>query len=383
MTKSTSKIRVVIFIDWFYPAYKAGGPIKSVYHIAENLSQEFEFYIVCSNQDLDGEILKVKFNQWSNREHTHVIYLDKEHQSREHFQELFEEVEPQVIYYNNLFSFPFGIKALWQFRNKKNIKQIIAPRGMLGAGALKIKAAKKRSFLNFAKIFLFRKELIWHASTEQEQREIKRAIGENAKVRVARNLSSKPRKRELATTNKKVGSLKLVFISRLSPKKNLLFLLELLQNLGELQNLCLDVYGPIEAGEYWHRCERLIKQDDRISYKGILKPTEIEGILTDYHFYVLPTLHENFGHSIAEAINAGVPVLLSEFTPWRNLAKHGVGFDLSLGNKPLWQEKIQELYALDHSSYEEMTKNAYEYALRNIVNSKSLIANQKLFQLES
>ena len=35
--------KILVFIDWFTPAYKAGGPIVSVSKIIENLSFKFKF----------------------------------------------------------------------------------------------------------------------------------------------------------------------------------------------------------------------------------------------------------------------------------------------------------------------------------------------------
>ena len=379
---SSSKKRILIFIDWFYPAYKAGGPVKSIYHITENLANECDFFIVCSNQDLDGSRLDVLQNQWISKEHSEVMYLDQTHQNRKVFQKLYEEVNPQVIYYNNMFSFSFGIKPLWHFRKLKGVKQLLAPRGMLGEGALQLKAKKKKLFLRFAKKFLFRKSLNWHASTKQEAKEIKKVIGLSTKVQIAQNLSSKPQLRKAESIRKQAGELRLVFISRLSEKKNLYFLLELITNCDKLSQLRLDIYGPIDQGEYWNRCQSLIEDNHRIRYCGTLKPTEINQTLLNYHFFILPTLHENYGHAIAEAINIGVPVMISKRTPWSMLVSEGIGYDIELSDKNAWQLALKEAYALPEKDYLEMCKACYAYAQRNIVNSRILKANRKLFTLE-
>ena len=50
---------------------------------------------------------------------------------------------------------------------------------------------------------------------------------------------------------------------------------------------------------------------------------------------ILPTLGENFGHVIVEAWTAGCPVLVSDRTPWRQLASHGVGWDVALDHRAL------------------------------------------------
>ena len=39
-------LKILVFIDWYKPAYKAGGPISSVYNLTELLGDEIQFYIV-------------------------------------------------------------------------------------------------------------------------------------------------------------------------------------------------------------------------------------------------------------------------------------------------------------------------------------------------
>ena len=290
-------------------------------------------------------------------------------------------MKPQVLYFNNLFSLNYTIKPLW-FYKKSSAKKIIAPRGMLGKGALKLKTFKKKLFIHFAKQFLFSSDILWHASTSLEEQEIKDEIGKNTKVCVAKNLSSKPLKRKLEKINKEKGELKLVFISRVSEKKNLHFILELLSQFEEKIQITLDIFGPIEDEIYWKKARRFIDLDKRINYKGILKPTEINSILINYHFFVLPTLHENFGHAITESINMGVPVFLSKNTPWRNLEANKVGFDIELNNNSKWVEKLEQALAMDADQYKTWVAECFEFANRNIVNIEALNANMKLFTNE-
>ena len=39
------KIKVLCFLDFFYPAYKAGGPIKTISGMVENLNKDLDFMI--------------------------------------------------------------------------------------------------------------------------------------------------------------------------------------------------------------------------------------------------------------------------------------------------------------------------------------------------
>ncbi len=57
--------KILVFIDWFLPGYKAGGPIRSVAHIVSQLSGNYKFFIVTRNTDyLESEPYKsIKSNQ--------------------------------------------------------------------------------------------------------------------------------------------------------------------------------------------------------------------------------------------------------------------------------------------------------------------------------
>ena len=59
--------------------------------------------------------------------------------------------------------------------------------------------------------------------------------------------------------------------------------------------------------------------------------------------FFLPSFSENFGHAINEALSVGVPVLISDKTPWRNLQEKGMGWDLSLDNRRAFIEVIEAM----------------------------------------
>ena len=62
----TNKKKILIFIDWFLPGIKAGGPIKSVSALVNHLNSEFDFYIITSNTDFgDKQAYKnLESNAW-------------------------------------------------------------------------------------------------------------------------------------------------------------------------------------------------------------------------------------------------------------------------------------------------------------------------------
>lgn len=86
-----------------------------------------------------------------------------------------------------------------------------------------------------------------------------------------------------------------------------------------------DIYGPAEDQNYWAQCQesaKLLPQNIRFQYCGALQPMQVPDKLAEYDLFFLPTLGENFGHVIAEALSSGLPVLISDTTPWRDLAEN-------------------------------------------------------------
>jgi hypothetical protein len=47
------KSKLLIFSDWFYPGYKAGGPIKSVTNLSIALQKEIDVFVFTADTDLN------------------------------------------------------------------------------------------------------------------------------------------------------------------------------------------------------------------------------------------------------------------------------------------------------------------------------------------
>jgi glycosyltransferase involved in cell wall biosynthesis len=81
---------------------------------------------------------------------------------------------------------------------------------------------------------------------------------------------------------------------------------------------------------------------------------DVWSVLADSHFFVLPTLGENFGHAIVEAWQSGIPVVISDRTPWRGLAQKNVGWDLALEDTFEWQRVLQRCVNMSVHDYHAM-----------------------------
>jgi hypothetical protein len=181
-----AKKTILIFADWYLPAYKAGGPVKSITALVYYLKDEFNFYIITSNKDLFAtEPHKgVKNNEWNvlpNGEH--VFYFSDDFISFKNLRTVMEKVTYDCVYLNSFFSKRFTIYPLL-LKKLGTIKKpiLIAPRGMLSSGALNLKAKKKNTFIGLAKLSSLYKHVIWHATSVQEETDIKTIFGTKTAV---------------------------------------------------------------------------------------------------------------------------------------------------------------------------------------------------------
>lgn len=382
------KTKILIFIDWYLPAYKAGGPVKSIANLVELLKDRAEIFLITGDRDLGDKFpfKGIELNKWTSYNGINILYLNKKKQTINTYKKHLNLLEPDVVYINGIFSINFSIKPLIAVKKSK-IKTIIAPRGMLGEGALKIKSYKKKLFLKLSNSLRLYKNVVWHATDDTEKKEIEKNINKHNEVYVIPNVPIRFKKEIFKLKEKSYNKLKLVYISRISKKKNLHFFLEIMNEYESIQNIELYIWGPIEDKYYFNLCKNLIDTINKsnknfVYYKGELKWNEIENIIKKYDFFILPTLHENFGHAIFESFTFGVPVIISNNTPWRNLQQLKIGWDLDLNNKQEWISAITAALKMTKNEYNEYCINCIDFTKvwfseQNLTDKYSILFNLK------
>jgi glycosyltransferase involved in cell wall biosynthesis len=378
--------KVLIFIDWYLPGFKAGGPISSCVNLVSHLKQEFSFYIVTRDTDYTATIPydTINHHNWNDVDGAMVYYLSKKELRREKIKTIISEVEPDVIYVNGIYSFYFSIIPLILSRDLGYHKIIVAGRGMLAQSAIKVKGFKKKLFIKLARFFNFYHDITFHATNLKEEADIRAVLGENVEIKVAPNLQEAVDFGSVPKSRLKVaGELKLVSIARISPEKNTIFALELLSLYEGKGSISFDLYGPVYEESYWQECKRVMTHmptNVSVSYKGSLEKAEVHYTLQKYHALFMPTKGENFGHIILESFQAGCPVIISDQTPWQSLAKEAVGFDISLTDKAGYHVVFDKLSRLDQEGFNHLSENAFKFSLTYCQDDTLLGANKALFR---
>jgi len=312
---------ILILIENFYPAYKGGGPIQSITNLILSLENEYNVYVITSAYDLQSKVIMpgIKPNTWNNvllpqsKKTIMIWYGEKVKPGYRTFKKLILEKKPDFVYMNGIFSYNLFLVPLLAIKNlHTKPKLVICPRGMLQKGALADKSFKKKIYLKVLKFSGLVNKAVWHATNVEEKEDILKYFVVNNGVVIAMNIPKEP-VGQVSFVEKISGNLKLIYLSLITEKKNLLFLLKLIK---ATENISLDIYGPVKDNAYWNECNKLINEmTHKVKYHGDVLPLEVQNTFSRYHASVLLTKGENFGHALYESMSVGRPIITSNFTP--------------------------------------------------------------------
>lgn len=344
-----AKKKILIFISHYLPGYKMGGPLNSVQNIVSNLSEYFDFYIITSNRDFGDDVPypNVVLNQWTNVSGSKVLYIRDGVKGLKDILFAINATKFDSIYLNSLFDVKFSIYIVFlrYFKLLTANKIILAPRGELYKEALGFKRQKKFLYLKLIRYFGIYKNVCWHSSVESETDEIRRYFTSEAdiiKAGVLADISNNLLKIKEPLFEFGEDTLKLIFLSRISKDKNIIFTFDVLEKVTI--DLEFHIYGPIEDEDIWQEClSRMKKLPSNIvvKYFGSVDRQNVKSVLSKYDIFFLPTHRENFGHIISESLSVGTPVLISKNTPWLDLEEQKLGWDISLEDKNSFVQVIE------------------------------------------
>lgn len=375
---NTNKTKLLIFCDWYAPAFKAGGPIRSIVNFVDRFKDHYDIYIFTSDRDINEKkrLKNIEADQWLERDGYHIWYYSPGTMSYKKVKSVIAEINPDKIYLNSMFS--NMIKPIMAAHASG--KLIIAPRGMLRRSALAVKPIRKFIYLRLLQLLGIGKHLRFHSTGEEETKDIQRFFPNAKKIVPAPNLPV-PVNKSLGTAEKKPGKLHIIFVGRLHPIKKLDFLLEALsKNKGDI---ALDIVATREDVNYWSLCKKMI---NKLQFKFEIKSyidlphAKIKRLLERADLFVLPTEGENFGHAIFEALAVGCPVLISDQTPWSNLQAKKAGIDLPLSDLSGFTKAIQSFVDMEDGDWQEYRNGALNLAQDYENNLETLAQYNQLFQ---
>ncbi len=348
---------VVIFIPWFDPAFKAGGPVQSITNLVNNYQDNIKYKIFTGVHDVDGTLIDVtETNKWVKyNDYTEVWYSNKKNPFPE-FKKEIKIIKPDVVFITGIFSLDFNILPLLFL---KSYHLILSVRGMLHPGALSQKKIKKLIFLNFLKLFKIQNKIRFHATDENEGKYIKDIFGNKSTIFIADNFPKKINR--TVTIHKEENKLILITVALISPMKNYDLIIRALQQSNA--QIEYHIIGGIKDEAYWNQCLDLAHQlpkNIKVIYHGEQQPQHIISFLQKAHVFIMPSKSENYGHAIIEALQSGLPVITSKHTPWNHLFEHKAGINLDL-TVPSVVDSIEVFSTMNQQVYEDWTRATTAY----------------------
>ncbi|MBL7952497.1 MAG: glycosyltransferase family 4 protein [Flavobacteriales bacterium] len=373
-----AKLDVLVFVDWYKPGYRGGGPVRSMINMVDHLAHEVRFHIVTGDTDYasSAPYQGVVPDQWTELPSgERVRYASRSGRNANHWRSVLLEREWDAVYINGMFSLWYSIMPLWLSR-RSGKRRIVVARGMLLPGPMGQGALKKRLFLALAKAFGLYRGVEFQATSSDEVISVQRHIGSRAVIHEVTNLPRKMGTAGRPARHKEKGSARLVNVVRIATEKNIhLIIQSLMEVKGEV---VFDLYGPVYHEAYWEQCELAIAQlpaNIKFNYHGPVASEQVPQVLSgEYHALFMPNEGDNFGHTMVEAMCAGLPLLISDRSPWRGLVQRQAGWDIPLNGTAGFTAAVQELVDMDQNRFDALSAGAYAMGMAQ-VNSPDTVAN--------
>lgn len=373
---------ILILTGRYLPGFKDGGPVRSIVNLVDAFGDKYDIRIMCTDRDHGDtesypDVVVYDFNDVRGAK---VFYVPPKGFSLSLIKRLSDNAD--VLYccgpYNDYARHALILNKLGLIK----CPLVVAPMGSFSPQAYAIKGWKKKLFMSLMKTFGLFKNVIWSVTSEREAEELKAVMGDKVATMIAEDL---PRKGIIEHKHiKDENSLKLIFLSRISPKKNLKAAIEVLGKIKSDIQIDFDIYGNMEDEEYYKECYALLKNlPDNINweYKGLADSEAVPKIWAEYDAFLFPTMGENYGHVIAEAMSAGCVPIISDQTPWMDLGEKNCGYVISLDKLDDFANAVTTLAHYDSREMSLMAKRAQDYIESHNEDSINNSGYLKIFEL--
>lgn len=239
----------------------------------------------------------------------------------------------------------------------RKTKLVIAPRGAFSTWAMSHGSRLKKIFWPVLQRPALAQASCFHATAEAEHEDIRR-LGFKQPVAIIPNGIDVP---ELLPKSQH-SHRTLLFLGRIHPKKGVDVLLNawaaVMDRFPDWRLLVVGTDTGYGAQSGYLEEMKELAAKVKLKRMKFVEPLYGEAKLSAYReadLFVLPTHSENFGMTVAEALAAGTPVIVTKGAPWQGLEKHHSGWWIDVG-----------LDALVASLEQALAKSPDELAKRGI-----------------
>lgn len=334
-------MRLAIVSPSFYPATVYGGPIFSVLYVATELAKikNIEVFAITTNANMSDR-LDVETNKWKYfSDNFHVKYYNETKVNVISLGLLFNAWKDiktmDVVHIQYMFNTSTLIALFYAYVFRKKV--VLSPRGALCHWCINQGSKFKTIWLRFL-VQPFIKNVMWHATAEQEKNEILNQFP-SAKVEIIPNGIFLKDYEEIDFLNKveylgkyvgispnKINKI-IVSMGRIHKIKGFDILINAFARviLTE-QNSYLLIAGSDEGEK--ENLQKLITElnlEKNVFFIGEVRGSNKINFLANADLFVLASHNENFGNVYAESLASGTPIVASTSTPWQEVETENCG----------------------------------------------------------
>jgi glycosyltransferase involved in cell wall biosynthesis len=358
-----SKKRILIIYRSYFPSLSHLGPATAIRNLINNMSTDYDFHVLTLNHEFStGALL---FGEGVHREPVGsavIEYIPRGLSGlRILVRRLREDFDAVDIHcaFDPLLSIPALVLCWLGLASDSHIFH--TPHGIFMDVIMSAAPLKKRLFCRLTDLLGLYRRVVHLAGSPGEEEDIRRNHARRQNVRMVSQFVE-PAEAYRVTRKKSPGRLRIAFVGRVTVQKNLAFAIKVLREVAVPSTL--DIFGEIGNDRYARQCLEMIEQGVgrcRVTFKGNLEKHDLFAQLAEYDVLLHPTLGENFGHSIVEAMGLGVPVLISDKSPWTDVAEGNAGWALPLSQPTAFAEKLQAIYEMS-DGWSAMSEAAIRYS---------------------
>jgi len=236
------------------------------------------------------------------------------------------------ILHNHGMWYMMSLYAAWATRSA-SVRFVQSTHNTLSDYSLRSGSRLKPLFWRILQKKALRSASCFHATCEAEYRDV-RTLGFQQPVAIIPSGVDVPTFR---AKRKSSATSTLTYLGRLHPEKgleNLLAAWKYVQD--DFKSWQMRLIGPGKADYTAHLKSRSADLKlDRVEFAGPMYGDDKWRAYADTDLYVLPSPSENFAMSVAEALAAGTPAIVSKGAPWAGLVDEGAGWWIDIGVEPL------------------------------------------------
>ncbi len=305
-------MRILHITPSYKPAFHYGGPTVSVSRLAEEQAR-LGFGVTVYTTTANGPVeLKLPAGRPRDVEDVIVWYFKRWTGDHGHFSpallwRLWRDMRTfDVIHIHSWWNWvAFGAAFLCRMRRFKPV--VLSPRGMLSAYSHQGRG--RALFQRTLGRWLLR-PLVLHGTSAQETKELGEQMPGQTTFTLP-NIIDLPKPAWYGNRPEN-PVFRLLFLSRIHPKKGLDLLLDTLKHLEAAWQL--SIAGDGDAAYCAELKEKIRRSgmEERVEWLGWLEGAEKLEALVSADLFVLPSLHENFANVVLEALAVGTAVLVSD-----------------------------------------------------------------------